>query len=54
MKKILLALAMITAFIACNDPKDPPDENFLKAIIAEQSKKDSLDKLYSFTPNNKQ
>jgi hypothetical protein len=48
MKKLITLIAISTAaFIACNDPKDPPDEGATKAMQAHAdslAKVDSLNK----------
>ena len=46
MKKLITIIAVI-AFMSCNDPKDPPDEGFMKIAQAHAdslAKVDSLNK----------
>lgn len=43
MKKLLILIAI--AFVACNSPKDPPDEQLYKQLKAEQAKRDSLNNI---------
>lgn len=45
MKKILVLIAIVsTSFLACNDPKDPPDDQIMKIV---QAHADSLKKVDS-------